>query len=450
MAIGDVKYITEVVLSGSTYWLISAEGGLGFYIPNDALSVSTTFTATTTSGSPILTSVSSTNGLYIGQGLSGTGIPSGARILTIDSSTQITMSANASASASGVTITRTHMAKIIDGDFPTTATGAFVELDGYIFIGTSNGRIYNSDLNSITSWSATNYIAVNMQADGSVALAKFKNQIVAFGRNHIEFFYNAGNPSGSPLGRTEQAMLRIGSYSTNNIVAFRDWIFFIGQDTGYENAGVWMLEGFTAKRLTNIPLTRMLGQDVASLNAEEIYLSAFEHQGKQFVHFGMGNSTNLICSYLYCMESGEWVESGFPYLMIFSEGLNGIAVNNTSGVIYSANPLTPTYQDVGAASYTATIQTSSVDHGTSLRKTERDIVLICDQQTSGTATLETNDNDYNSSSWVTRGTFDLTKHRPKISRGGTYQGRRAYRITHSANTPFRCEALEVEVDVEET
>jgi hypothetical protein len=447
MATGDAKYITEVSFSGATYWLIAAEGGTGWYIPNDALSVSLTFTGTTTNGSAVVTSVSSTSGLYIGQLLTGTGIASGARILTIDSGTQITMTANATASGS-VTITRTHMAKIIDADFPSTSTGGFVELDGFIFIGTSTGRIYNSDLNSITSWTSTGWIDVNMKADSSIALAKIKNQVVALGRTHIEFFYNAGNPSGSPLGRTEQAMISIGSASTDNIVSFRDRVFFIGQDVGPETCGVWVIDGFNASRISSIPLTRMISQADATLNAEDVTLSAFEHQGKQFVYFGMGNSSTLVADYLYCMESKEWVEAGYPYLMKFSEGLNAIALNSTSGIIYTALPLTPTYQDVGSAAYTATIQTSSVDWDTSLRKTDRDVVLVCDQQSSGTATLETSDDDY--TTWTTRGTFDLTQHRPKISRAGSYKGRRAYRITHSANTPFRCEALEIEVDVGST
>jgi hypothetical protein len=442
MATGDAKYITEVSLSGSTYWLISAEGGTGWYIPNDALSVSLTFTGTTSNGSAEVTSVSSTSGLYIGQLLSGTGIATGSRILTIDSASQITMTENATASGS-VTITRTHMAKIIDADFPSTATGAFVELDGYIFIGTSTGRIYNSDLNSITSWGSLSWIAVNMQADGAVALAKFKNQIVAFGRNHIEFFYNAGNPSGSPLGRTEQAMIRIGSYNTDNIVMFRDKIFFIGQDTGYENSGVWMLDGFTPQRLSSIPLTRMLSQNNVTLNAEQIHLSAYEHQGKQFVYFGMGNASNLIADYLYCLESKEWVEAGYPYLMKFSEGLNAIAINSTSGIIYTADPLTPTYQDVGSAAYTARIQTSLWDGGTDKRKFINKIRLVGDTQASGTASISWSDDDY--TSYNTARTVDMTKMDKSLHGCGSCR-RRSFKIEHSANTAFRAEAIEIEYD----
>jgi hypothetical protein len=442
MATGDAKYITEVSLSGSTYWLISAEGGTGWYIPNDALAIATTFTGTTTSGSAVVTSVSSTSGLYIGQLLSGTGIAAGTRILSIDSGTQITMTANATANGTP-TITRSHMAKIIDADFPSTATGPFVELDGYIFIGTSTGRIYNSDLNSITAWTSSNWIAVNMEADASIALSKAKNQIVAIGRNHIEFFYNAGNPSGSPLGRTEQAMIPIGSYSTDNIVRFRDKTFFIGQDSGYENAGVWMLSGFEVKRLSTIPLTRMLSQNSASLNADTIVLSAFEHQGKQFVYFGMGDSSNLKADYLYCLESGEWVEAGYPYLMRFSEGLNAIALNSTSGIIYSADPLTPTYQDVGSASYTATIQTSLWDGGTDKRKFINKIRLIGDTQASGTASISWSDNDY--ANYNTARTVDMTKVDKSLHGCGSTR-RRSFKIEHSANTAWRVEALEIEFD----
>jgi hypothetical protein len=63
------------------------------------------FTANTTSGSAVLSSVSSVANVSVGQGLAGTGIATGATIVSIDSSTQITMSANATATGTGVSIT---------------------------------------------------------------------------------------------------------------------------------------------------------------------------------------------------------------------------------------------------------------------------------------------------------------------------------------------------------
>jgi hypothetical protein len=64
-------------------------------------------TASTTNGSPTLTALSATTVAYLtpGMSVSGSGIPGGATILTIDSTTQITLSANASATASGVSLT---------------------------------------------------------------------------------------------------------------------------------------------------------------------------------------------------------------------------------------------------------------------------------------------------------------------------------------------------------
>lgn len=61
------------------------------------------FTATTTSGSPTLSGVSSIVNLQVGQNVSGSGIPAGAYITAIGAST-VTLSANATASAGGVTI----------------------------------------------------------------------------------------------------------------------------------------------------------------------------------------------------------------------------------------------------------------------------------------------------------------------------------------------------------
>lgn len=63
-------------------------------------------TGNITSGSAIVTSISvDTAGLTAGMGVTGTGIPTGTRILTVDSSSQITLTQNATASTTGVALT---------------------------------------------------------------------------------------------------------------------------------------------------------------------------------------------------------------------------------------------------------------------------------------------------------------------------------------------------------
>lgn len=63
-----------------------------------------TITANTVNGSAILTNVSSTTSLFVGMLVYGVGIPAGASILSIDSDTQITLSAAATANGTAVTI----------------------------------------------------------------------------------------------------------------------------------------------------------------------------------------------------------------------------------------------------------------------------------------------------------------------------------------------------------
>jgi hypothetical protein len=63
-------------------------------------------TGNITSGSAVITSISvDTAGLTAGMGITGTGIPAGARILSVNSSSQITLTANATATTTGVSLT---------------------------------------------------------------------------------------------------------------------------------------------------------------------------------------------------------------------------------------------------------------------------------------------------------------------------------------------------------
>lgn len=65
------------------------------------------FTGTTTNGSAEITELESTSRLAPGLNISGTGIPASTRILSIDSPTQITLDAEATADGSDVTLTVT-------------------------------------------------------------------------------------------------------------------------------------------------------------------------------------------------------------------------------------------------------------------------------------------------------------------------------------------------------
>ncbi len=69
------------------------------------LAVATLTGGTTTSGSATVADISSTTGASAGDPVSGSGIPDGAAVQSVDSPSQITLSEDATATASGVTLT---------------------------------------------------------------------------------------------------------------------------------------------------------------------------------------------------------------------------------------------------------------------------------------------------------------------------------------------------------
>lgn len=145
------------------------------------------FTASTTSGSASLTSVSSVANISVGQGLVGTGIPTGATIVSIDSATQITISANASATGSGVSIT------------PVWHNNQFCNADRWLFLCASG-----ASLSTPSSTFATGY--ANLVTTGSSVkkgLAQWVESSVAqrlAGRT-VTFQCSVGIASGSPTFR---------------------------------------------------------------------------------------------------------------------------------------------------------------------------------------------------------------------------------------------------------
>ena len=119
----------------AAYVLIKQRGANTFVVAKKE-----TFTADTTDGSPILTTMSDQVEVTLGDELTGAGIPAGARVLSIDSATQVTMTANATATASTVTIT--HFGAYQTGKLVDTTPNANGEIliQGSPVSGTSGGE----------------------------------------------------------------------------------------------------------------------------------------------------------------------------------------------------------------------------------------------------------------------------------------------------------------------
>jgi len=134
-------------------------------------------------------------------------------------------------------------------NFPTTTSSTVKTLNGYIFV-VVDGDIYNSDLDLPDSWNTSDFISTEIYPDSVVALAKYKNYLVAFGQNTIEFFYDAANVSGSPLARQEGVIHNIGCVGQSLVADLEDRIYWVSQ-TSSQNYSVWTLENFKVTKVSS-------------------------------------------------------------------------------------------------------------------------------------------------------------------------------------------------------
>lgn len=479
---GRALHFTETIVSAVTYVMIKSSDGTGWYYANGAKD-QTAYTGDTHTNTTI-DGIASTAGMYSGQKISGTGIVVGTRILTVNSANAITTDTATTASAT-IAITKEPIAKILDGDFVTSGTliSAFAEMDGFLFY-TSNTALYNSELNSITSYSATAFVSPNMAPDPPVAVARSANALIVLGAASKEVYYNAGLATGSPLQRSAQYFERIGTPDQRSVTTLENDIYFAS--TPYEgDVGAFRITGLNATRISTPAIDRIMG--TAAVDGA-IYATCFRLGGYPYAAFTVSSAADGPASDLL-LEDGDMIlqENGDLILLedtpgqtasfirmlvtnaalkVWSEWdcnqatfVDGIASGtanqllatsrfNTGGKVYTINPAAngDVWRDDGTT-YTCEIRTARIDHGTAKKKFITGLRLISDQQTAGTVSMYFSDDNY--ATWEGPFTLDLTVPRPFVSRLGSHYGGRAYKFVHAYNGPFRSEGFEIDYEIEQ-
>lgn len=486
---GRALHFRETLVSNIAHVMIKSSDGTGWYYVAGAKDV-TAYTADGNNSTTItdvkIAGVTNTAGLYPGQKLTaGANIVAGTRVVSVDAAafTAVLDTATTGGAFNDLAITKEPIAKITSANFRTTGTyiSAFAPVGGYLFYSTDDGYVNNSDLNSVTAYSPNSRLAVQQSPDPAVAVAVQKNILIVFGQASNEKFRNSGvSSSGSPLQVAQEAVEHIGALDQRSVTEIEDDIYYVS--TPYEgDIGVYRMRGVASTRISPPNVDRIMGTVTSGNGA--IYASSFRLGGYPYATFFMSLASDGPASELL-LESGDILlleatpggsmlledlsaqVAAFARLMVYNAGLNiwsewdateatfiegvGSGSSNqivatsrveTGGKIYKIDPVSDgaLYRDDGT-SYSMQIRTSRLDMGTGKRKFVEEIRLICDRQASGTVTIEASDDDY--ASWFTLGDFDLTQMEPKVTFCGSHVGGRAYRLTHSANTAFRGEALE--------
>lgn len=161
-------------------------------------------------------------------------------------------------------------APVTDPDYPAYTIEGLVVMDGYHFVATMDGKIHNSNLDDGTAWTSTDFITASLDTDRAVWLGKHHNHLVLLKEKSIEFFYNVGNPGGSPLApRRDVAHTNVGClrpalqtsqleyYWAKPVAQLGEVIYFLGVKGG-GGIGLYKIDNFRLEKISDERLDREL------------------------------------------------------------------------------------------------------------------------------------------------------------------------------------------------
>lgn len=371
------------------------------------------------------------------------------------------------------------LAKVVDVDLPSTIEGRGTTLDGYLFLIDTDGIVWHSDLDDATSWTATNFIDAEREPDAGVGLALHHDHVVALGRGSIEFFYNAGNATGSTLSRRQDIYYNVGVPYEEGVWEDGDNIYFLGRSQRGDYA-IYMISNFQLSIISTPEMNTFITGNYAQGDYFPL-IAGFAARGHTFVcmTIHLTNSTiDPTYSFVYDLNSklwGLWDSSmdelvtigAFPIMdwttSSASRAGTGILTNGDLIILkgnfdpfdgfstkeYIENPndyVNPDYVATFGSADTTNVELlcrfGHIDNNTTKNKFISKAEVVCDYTPSSqTLTLKWSDTDHET--WTSTRTID-TSSRAILSRLGK-SNRRTYQIEYSGDEIIKLESLEVSV-----
>lgn len=353
--------------------------------------------------------------------------------------------------------------KITDVDFPTPHIPFPVFIDGYLFLAkAATGDIYNSDLNDPAIWTAGSFISSELYPDDIQALVKINNYLLAIGTHGCEYFYDAANPTASPLARMEGNSLAFGTPFPNTIANSKDVTVFLANN----NDGEVVLKLIEGLKSTDIPcpvislLNISLAAGTTTADKLRGYFSRQNgHLCYSFTFNGVTN-VNTPSTYVFSFSSKMWTEfiwggfnGNYPVYFTFpttsSNLLTYVAGHDTGVHFGTLSPSTATDNLDGGVGINIRqeIRTKINDFGTLNLKTMSRFGIV---YTSTNYTI----NDIITIWWDDGGRYsDMVGNRqlpkfyafPFITQLGSFR-QRCFKITTDTAYPIRYRAIEVDIN----
>lgn len=358
-------------------------------------------------------------------------------------------------------------------------------LDQTMYVLSEKGQIWGcTNVADAKVWNdALNVITAEKEDDFGVALSKHYDHLVVFGKRTIEFFYDAKNPTGSPLGVRQDISHNIGCADAHSVWRHGDEIYFLGINPSgqiqpyvlrdFQPVPIGNTSGIsyltTTKSLTNI---RMIGSGMSSGGVIYYILTIYT--------LDSNNNINPSASYVYNSTSQIWTEwefsgtniNNFPLInyTITDDSRIGEGIMADGTLVYANDEYVPSdTTKIDTADYvdTAYVATDYVETGgvgsveTIIMKIRldnfdndnRDWKFAHQLRFVGDETVNSNDltvrwNDGNNVATGDRytgtRTIDLSNNLNKLTRLGRFKSR-SFEFEYSGNEQIRFEGIDLDV-----
>lgn len=328
-----------------------------------------------------------------------------------------------------------------------------VYLNNYLFLGTDTNRIYNSAVGDPTTWNALDYVTFEQTADNLVGIAKHLNYLVAFGNVSTQFYYDAGNATGSPLGVAQSYTSEIGCAAPDSIVSTSNTVLWIGTSKTYGRS-VYIMDGVSPVRVSTHNVDKHLGADDLSevsaycytISGHTLYILTLHNTDKTLVYDI--NERMWYTWTQWAMASDDQPNPGTYYESYFRPTfyaqVNGVPymLDDDTAEIYQLD--VDVYQDDGEDIYCRTV-TDISDNGTTKRKFYGRLEIIGDK-VAGTMRIRHSGDDYNT--WSSYREVNLNAARSQVYLSGADR-RRAWEFLVTSNCPLRLDGAEIDFRIGE-
>ena len=324
-----------------------------------------------------------------------------------------------------------------DAQFPTSNLGPVVYFDTYILFGKANGEIWNSDADSEEAYTSTSFLAAEMYGDDLECIVRQKDQIVAFGTQAIEFYFDNANASGSPLLRIDQNAIQLGLVTKNSIARSGDILFFVAK-TPQNHYSVWAINSTNeVGRISTSPIEKLLAGETTNMSSCTAF--SIRIQGHTLYVLNLAGADRTI---VFDFDEKMWCEWSNTSTAKFP----GISATELSGTLYIQDATNGrvytfgagTFQDSGS-NFTVTLQTSAYDFDSSHRKT-LGVLDVYGDNTTGDLNESHSDDDY--STFSTARAIDMAGIKKRLTRLGSFR-KRAFKFTFAGNYALRLEGMEL-------